>query len=522
MNRSLTAKLATLTLLVSALSLGVIAPTLAATGSTATDTVEPSFVENVVATPGDGEIQLQWDAATDNVKVTGYAVFYGTTSVVQAYLDLEEGEDPSTIQYDEVLDLENVLKTTVEALENDTTYYFAVVAVDAAGNESLEYSQEVSATPVAAAAEDDGTPPTVVSAVASRCTTVELTFSEHVMAPDTNPGEAFTIEDFDTLEFLDVIDVTESPMANTLTLKTLPMAESAQYRLTVGTAIVDDLGNHVVSGTSDTAIFTGIVCPEEPVVTDPPPPDNTDGLDGEAPKLVSVDVISPTELWLTFNEEVVFPEFEATTEEAPDPRFALFSIFDGDEAPLEVVGLDRVENDPLVLILTTSEHTQDMEYFVSVTGLLDVDGNATTGDFKSSAAYSTIAPEPDETDTAAPEDVKNLAANIVDLLVNLNWESSLNSAGDLVDQYLYISTDGGTTYEKKATLNKDATSYSFEGGVEGQTYLFKVVTVDENGNQSEGVAYTATLPVTGPGLALLAAASLLGGTGLSLKKKKSA
>lgn len=485
------------------------------------DTEVPSFVENLEATPGDGEIQLTWDAATDNVEVTGYAIFYGTSSLVQAYLDLEtSGEDPESLEfeYDTIVDIDNVVEYTVEGLDNDTTYYFSVVAVDAAGNESLSYSNEASATPVAAPQDDDGTPPTVLSAVASRCTTVELTFSEHVTYPEANPGEAFTIEDFDTLEFLSVTGVQDSPLENTLTLTMPEMTDMAQYRLTVGIDIADDFGNPMVSGTSDTAIFTGIACPEEPPVVEEPPAEETPEVDPnadqDAPKLENVDVISPTELWLTFNEEVVFPEGEDVD------TTSLFSIFDGDNNALEVTEVDRVDNDPTILILSTSEHLINTEYFVSVSGLLDVDGNATIGDFKSSAAYNTFTSEDVEEDVEvivpSLENISNLVANVTDQLVNLSWAS----AGNAVDHYLYVSTDGGTTYKKKAELGKDASSYAYEGVVEGQNYLFKVVSVDAEGNQSEGLVATAALPSTGPGLALLAAASLLGGTGLSRRRKK--
>jgi hypothetical protein len=483
------------------------------------DIEAPSFVENLEATPGDGEIQLKWDAATDDVEVTGYAIFYGTSSLVQAYLDLEtSGGEPESLEfeYDTVIDVENVVEYTIETLDNDTTYYFSVVAVDAAGNESLSYSNEASATPVAAPLDDDGTPPTVVSAVASRCTTVELTFSEHVEYPEANPGEAFTIEDFDTLEFLSVTGVTESPLENTITLTMPEMTDMAQYRLTVGVDIADDFGNPMVSGTSDTAIFTGIACPEEaPVVEEPPveeTPVENPNADQDAPKLENVDVISPTELWLTFNEEVAFPEeVEAAS---------LFSIFDGDNNGLEVTEVDRVDNDPTILILSTSEHLINTEYFASVSGLLDVDGNATIGDFKSSAAYNTFTSEDveEEVEVVVPslDNISNLVANVADQLVNLSWAS----AGNAVDHYLYVSTDGGTTYKKKAELGKEASSYAFEGVVEGQNYLFKVVSVDADGNQSEGLVATAALPSTGPGLALLAAASLLGGAGLSRRRKK--
>jgi hypothetical protein len=558
MNRSLLAKLALLTLVFSVLTLGVFSPALAQDDAENADTEEPSFVENVAATPGDAEVTLSWDAATDDTEVTGYAVFYGTTSVVEAYLNLPEGEDPASVQYDNVVDLEAVLEYSLEDLTNDTTYYFAVVAIDAAGNESLEYSSEVSATPVAALGEDDGTPPTVVSAVASACNSVELTFSEQVEFPELNAGEAFTIEDFDTLEFLDVEDVMNSGAENTLTLTTSPMNEGAQYRLTVGSAIHDDFGNLMVSGTSDTAVFTGLECPEgyleslieeEEVVEEPEEEEVDEDADIDAPRLDAVQVLSNTELLLVFDEDVFFPDFEAmeameedgeateeegeameddgeAMEDDEDPTLAMFAIFDSENLVLEVMAAEKVEDDDEVIVLTTAEHMENMEYFVSVTGLLDEAGNATEGDFKSSASYDTT-PEvveevvvEDASDLIAPEEVQNLASSVMDLLVNLSWESSLDSAGDLVDQYLYVSMDGGETYEKTSELGRDSTSFTFEGGVEGQAYLFKVVSVDENGNQSEGVVTTAALPITGPGLGLLAAASLLGGSGITGRRRK--
>lgn len=512
--KPLLAKLAIASILLSVVGAALV-PALAKAQDVDADA--PSSVDNVKAMPGDGEVTVSWDAATDNTEVTGYAVFYGTTSVVQAYLDLKEGEDPASIQYENVVDVENVLEHTVEGLENDTTYYFAVIAVDAAGNESLEYSKEVSATPVAAEAQDDGTPPTVVSATASSCTTVELTFSEPVVVPATNPGSAFTIEDFDTLEFLNVTHAVNSSMVSTLTLTTETMTQGAQYRLTAGTSVKDGFGNPVVSGTSDTAVFTGVECTIEPdAVAD----DTT--ADTDAPKLESARLSSMTELELTFDEPVFFPELgpdeaPADGEEPKDANLKVFSVFDAADQPLELLAVAVSDSDPVVLVLTTTEHAANAEYFVSVTGLLDEAGNATTGDFKSSASYVATLPDANDgnLDLTPPENVTNLLSSVVDSLVNLSW----GTVGEAVDQYLYVSTDNGVTYERKAVLSQDVSSYSFEGGVEGQTYLFKVVTVDENGNQSDGTVATATLPVTGPGLALLAAASLLGGAGLSRKKK---
>ncbi|MFA6992912.1 MAG: fibronectin type III domain-containing protein, partial [Candidatus Gracilibacteria bacterium] len=97
----------------------------------AADTTVPSDVENVQAEALNATVSLAWDAATDNTAVTGYQVYYGLTSVT------ETGQS-----YDEHVDVGNVLEYTVDELTNDTTYYFSVIAYDAAGNESASWAKE--------------------------------------------------------------------------------------------------------------------------------------------------------------------------------------------------------------------------------------------------------------------------------------------------------------------------------------------------------------------------------------------
>lgn len=102
-----------------------------------TDTIPPSDVENVRASKaGEGKITLRWDAATDDVGIKGYKIYWGTGSVQSA--DDEYDKPPVRIG--------NVLKKTIDNLEDGTTYYFAVTAVDKSGNESENYSLEASAT----------------------------------------------------------------------------------------------------------------------------------------------------------------------------------------------------------------------------------------------------------------------------------------------------------------------------------------------------------------------------------------
>lgn len=101
-----------------------------------TDTIPPSDVENVRATAGVGKVILQWDAATDDVSVKGYKIYSGTKPV--------EETDGKYNRSD--VRIGKVLKKTIANLKNDTTYYFAVTAIDKSGNESENYSIEVSTT----------------------------------------------------------------------------------------------------------------------------------------------------------------------------------------------------------------------------------------------------------------------------------------------------------------------------------------------------------------------------------------
>ncbi len=114
-----------------------------------TDTVPPADIENAaqVVSVADGSVTLQWDVATDNVGVTGYKIYYGTTSLGAQ----KNGNTNGKAEYTSSKAVDNVNQTMLTGLTNGTKYYFALTAVDAAGNESEFYSPEVEATPVAGA-----------------------------------------------------------------------------------------------------------------------------------------------------------------------------------------------------------------------------------------------------------------------------------------------------------------------------------------------------------------------------------
>jgi hypothetical protein len=92
------------------------------------DPAAPKAPTQLVATPGDGSVSLQWAASTDNVGVVGYDVYRSGKLVAS----------PTATSY------------TDTGLTDGTAYGYAVDAYDAAGNRSA-LSAAVAATPTATA-----------------------------------------------------------------------------------------------------------------------------------------------------------------------------------------------------------------------------------------------------------------------------------------------------------------------------------------------------------------------------------
>ena len=113
---------------------------IAALDNTPPDTTQPSAPAALTAVDhaGDngGAIDLSWTAATDNVAVTGYKLYRGTSPGV----------------YGAPVALTNVTSYTDSTAVTGTTYYYAVAALDAAGNEGPK-------SPESSAAAADNTPP---------------------------------------------------------------------------------------------------------------------------------------------------------------------------------------------------------------------------------------------------------------------------------------------------------------------------------------------------------------------------
>ncbi|HEX4717383.1 MAG TPA: fibronectin type III domain-containing protein, partial [Thermoleophilaceae bacterium] len=100
-----------------------------------TDTTAPSAPGNLAAAGGNAQVSLAWDAATDDVGVTGYRV----------YRQNADGTWPTT----PTATTPAATRTFADSgRANGTTYTYRVTAIDAAGNESAP-SATASATPQA-------------------------------------------------------------------------------------------------------------------------------------------------------------------------------------------------------------------------------------------------------------------------------------------------------------------------------------------------------------------------------------
>lgn len=472
----------------------------------AADTVNPSDVKNVkVVSSGDGTVDLSWDKATDDVGVTGYKVYYGTTSVTQ------KGQT-----YDKNMDAKNVQEFAVTGLTNDTKYYLTVIAYDAAGNESVDWGNEVSATPTkvagtganSGAAGANQTAPQVAAASAIDNQDVKVVFSEEIVLPKTNPQDAFDIEDQDKFQPLLVTDAkmdTTDTTNKTVILSTSKQQANTQYKLTVGIDIKDKAGNPMISGTSDTALFTGSG-------TDKPVVDTT------GPKVVKVESVDNTHFIVDFDKEIVLSI-------DPSTNFVITAAMDSTKQ-LDVLkvklGTNSAGVDNASAIISTSP--QDvLNYNVKVVDVKDGSGNKIS-DTKNTGSFQGMAASTggDLKDIIPPKDVVNFIADKVlhgkQYTVTLNWNIPPENK-DTAEQLIYESTNKGVGYLNQASLDPVKTSYQLNNMDPGE-YWFKISEKDAAGNESQGVITKIVLPQTGPEMLGLVIFSLVTGRFVTKKKRK--
>jgi hypothetical protein len=477
----------------------------------AADTTPPSDVEGVTATAGNGEITLKWDTSTDTVGVKGYKIYYGAKPVVS---------DGDTYDLGPA-DAGNKLTYTIQGLNNGTTYYFAVTAYDAAGNESENYSVEVSATPSATAehAAADTVAPKVVKAEAVNSQTVKVVFSEAVTLPTLSPEAAFTIKNDTTQAVLEVrkaVKDTSDTTGKTLLLTTAEQEKGTNYIVTAGLQVKDLAGNPLVSGTSDTAVFPG--SDVEPAVATQ---QTQAAADTTGPELVSVSAPDSTHLVITFNEAVKLSatatdNFVITEENSADNILTIKSATLGVDE--KTVNLTTDPQKPMNYNLYVMDVTDKVGNLISVDNNGSVFFGGLDGETQASTQQTQAGTQETQVVAGAPEEASQLVASMVGkALVKLVWKASPNTAGNLASYMLYKGTDG-TTYGPGTVLASTATSTELNNLVPGVKYFFKLTAKDSAGTESTGITTTFMLPGTGPELLPLLLGSL--GLGKLLKRRK--
>lgn len=468
--------------------------------------LSPSVVESLAVYPGDSQVTLTWNAATDNDGVDGYTVYTG--------LDPYETRGSYNLGTTDVGDTTSYV---MEKLTNGMTYYFAVKAYDADGNSSASYSNEVEATPEESNT-GDFTGPMVTHVEAVSSSLVQVEFSEAVSLP-SDPSSAFALEASDGT-FVEVLSayVSEEDAA-TVFLVTNTQIAGAEYTITAGIQVEDLAGNPVSSGTSDTGRFTGSALESVPS----PGPDDTSDSDSSGTADASASDV-------TIDSGFLVEDAEATdtnalvlrfSQKVTTPEVSSFTIEMAEDASeeLEVLAISVNSDDLTEVTLVTEDMEPGFDYVLTMDEAVLNEGGDSLAEEERTVEFT--AKTIDLEDVIAPEDITAFLSDATsEDTVLLSWEPSENSAGDLAKYLLYRSMDGGDSFNDSAvTIDSDADEYEVDELTAGETYTFKVTAVDENGNESEGLMTTVTLPEAGPELLVLGLMALAG-AGLATRRKK--
>jgi len=511
--------------------------------ATAKDTTPPADIERLTAIVGDGVVSLSWDPAEDDTGVTGYKVYVGPDEVT----------DANTAKYAESKKIENVTTYDVTKLENGKTYYMAVTALDAAGNESESYSPYVAVKPfskIVAAVNGadtttattsvtkdsstvadttpsaaDTTAPTVKSAIALYKGQVKVTFSEAVKLPAVKPEMSFLVQDNIIYEKLAVKDAFVDPSDKTGTVVLVDTDDQnpdSDYIITVSSDVEDLAGNPISSGTSDVGQFKG-----SPLTLDaylkahPAAPTKVD-TSTKSPIIATADAFTATDALKiskleTPNDTTIKIMFTKPLVLNTDPiqNFAITKKGD-DTAKLSISAFEIDETKTIATILTAMEPNGN--YTLTMTDVLDDKGETMTKE-NSTFDFVNQPMSPLIKDTTPPEDVTNLVAKVVQsMTAKLSWTKSKNSAGDLLEYIVYRSLDG-KKYGQLTSLTKENTAFEAKELEPGYHY-YKITAKDANGNESKGKTVRVRLVETGPEVGLLALVSIGFGRVFGRKKQK--
>ncbi|MDN5852026.1 MAG: hypothetical protein L0K86_04115, partial [Actinomycetia bacterium] len=381
------------------------------------DQQDPAAPTGLTATGGDRSVALTWTASGSD-DVNGYRIYRSTTPTVDiSPANLVTGVDEVTT-YDD------------NSVENDTTYYYAVVAVDQAGNESPS-SVIASATPT------DTTAPSAPTGLAATGGDgiVELTWDANG-EPDISGYRVYRGDSADVATGPGATPITGTSLLPTPAYTDTPVENGTTYFYAV--VAVDSHGNESQASASTSATPADTTPPAAPI-----------GLAAEAGDgVVALDWDDSADADL--DHYVVYRATAADLSDAAPVTEVTESAYDDE-------GVDN----------GTTYHY----YVVAV----DADDN-------SSPASETATATP--VDANAPAAPTGLTATAEAAAIDLAWDD--NAEGDLAGYNVFrselpdVPTDGDP-------LNADPLSeatYTDDTAVAGTQYFYVVVAVDDAGNAS--------------------------------------
>lgn len=380
------------------------------------------------ATPASaGTVALAWDAVTDT-DLAGYRVYYGSA--------------PGN--YTQSVDVGNVTSTTISGLADCQTWYFGVKAYDTAGNESTNYSNEISGW---------GRPTVATSAPS---------------AAEQGRTLALTITGSNFQSGASVIFSNAGITVNSVTVNSCTQLTA---NVTVGNAAAVGASNIEVDNPDQvygtgTGLFT-VQATVAPTVSSTTP---TNGATG-----ISITV-KPT---VVFSEAMLPASITATNVKL---------LNDTGAAVAQAAGSPSLSTDGLTATITPAASlTQGKVYKIQVvggaTGVLDLANHGMATTFTQATGFTTAA------DTTPPVISAVASSGVGSTTATITWTTDEAS-----DSQVFYRKSSQTGYQQDGLDTALVTSHSepLTGLAPSTTYTYYVRSVDGAGNASQSTTKTFT------------------------------
>ncbi|WP_036196277.1 malectin domain-containing carbohydrate-binding protein [Nocardioides aequoreus] len=419
----------------------------ATVSATPADTTAPSQPTNPNAAPGDGKVTLTWGTG-QNLDIASFKIFRGSTAGVDtdgeplATVELEQGANPTYVDDD---------------VTNGETFYYRIVSVDRAGNES-EPSVEVSTTPVADA---DTTPPPVPAGVTATAGDARVTVRWTATDPAIFDLRGYRVYRSAAAGQPGALISGDAPVSATELVDTTALNGTA-YHYTV--TAVDTTGNESARSSEVSAT---------PVDTTAP--------------------AAPTGVTATAGVNRITVTWDAAPEGSDVARYRIYRARTANfPLGLEQFGTFRADQ-PRTFIDANVIVGTDYTYVVTALDAATPPNESPA----SQSANATALPTPDTTPPAAPT---QLQAEVEDDDVTLTWTAS--TSGDVAGYEVYRADTAGGTPTKISSGTLTATTFVDADRPRGTTGYYTVRALDTSSNASSpSNSVTATVEADGIELA---------------------